>query len=449
MSAVPDAWFEAFAKRPAEQVATFEAVRRVLLGWGAAGAYPRGVVARSLLTRSHMPRWHVGVFRGRHGAPQAVQDALFDIELRPERRFYRQIVQALTSVMLGGDQLQAELAVSRVLGVIWSSDPQRDGSAEEVFASGLIEYARQQGGLLAAANLLRVLAALGTVREVREAAGEALTVRTVPPSGWAPAVGEVTVGRCWVAEDEFGDYATVLVEFAYGSVRSTTRHGVAVHVDRVAQGAAVDVTLVDDVDSAELELRLGAEHASDEFRRVEPGWAGAVLEQAFAHTDLAPSTPVAPGFASLRALALARVRSLPSSPLAVSNGPEASPLQRDAIVAEFCQTLELSSSLPSVAPSAVSWVAARLLDFAVRIDPRDLLRVSPGRAEAFLYDWLPAAIRDHPGAPAPEVIGAVLRVWSAWSARQGGTPLLTRDSLARAVDEIVETYVAQATVFAA
>src|SRR5262245_33561667 len=99
-----------------EDRTVFEAVRRVILGWGAGGAYSRGVASRSLLTRSHAPRWHVGAFRGRHGAPQAVQQTLFDIELRPERRYYRQILQALTAVMLGGDQLQAEIAVSRVLG---------------------------------------------------------------------------------------------------------------------------------------------------------------------------------------------------------------------------------------------------------------------------------------------------------------------------------------------
>jgi hypothetical protein len=393
-----------------------------------------------------MPRWHVGVFRGRHGRPQAVQEPLFEIDLRPERRYYRQILHALTTVMLGADQLHAEVAVSRVLGVIWGSDPGRDGSAEEAFGRGLIEYTRQQqGDQLVAANLLRVLAAVATVREVREAAVQALTGRPMPPSGWAPAVGAVVIGRCWVAEDEFGDHATVLCEFGYGpTVKLGPRHGIAVHVDRVAQGAAVDIMLVEDVDAAELELRLGADHANDEFRRVEPGWAGAVLEQALAHTDLIPATAVAPGYAALRALALARVRSLPSSPISVSNGPESSPRQRDAIVAEFCHTLEVSSTPPNAPPSTVARVADLLLDFATRIDPRDLLRVSPGRVEAFLHDWLPAASREPRqrdlGPLASEHVAEVVRAWSAWAARQGGTPLLTRDALARAVDELLDMY---------
>ncbi len=420
-----------------------DGVLRVLRSWGAGGAYPRGVVARSLLTRSHTPRWHVGVFRGRHGAPQAVQDPLFDLELRPERRFYRQILQALIAVMLGADQLHAEVAVSRVLGVIWASDPRHDGSAEEGFGNGLIEYAREQGGQLAAANLLRVLAAIATVREVREAAAAALSGRSMPPSGWAPAVGAVTVGRCWVVEDEFGDHATVLCEFGYGSTaKSAPRHGIAVHVDRVAQGAAVDVTVIDDVDAAEFELRLGAEHASDEFRRVEPGWAGAVLEQALARTDLISATPVQPGFAGLRALALARVRALPSSHVALSNGPEASGRQREAIVAEFCHAVEFSAAPPAAPPSVVARVAELLLDFAVRIDARDPLRISPGRVEAFLHDWLPSALRTIDVAPPAAQIAEVVRAWAAWAARQGGTPLLTRDALGRAVDELLASYLA-------
>src|SRR5262245_19712390 len=129
-----------------------------------------------------MPRWHVGVLRGRHRAGQAVQEPLFELELRPERRYYRQILQALTGALIGGDQLHAEIAVSRVLGVIWASDPQRDGTTEEVFGRGLVDFARQTTGPVPA-NLLRVLAATATVLEVREAAAAALTVRPAPPSG--------------------------------------------------------------------------------------------------------------------------------------------------------------------------------------------------------------------------------------------------------------------------
>src|SRR5262245_29808485 len=121
--------------------------------------------------------------RMRRAGPTAVQDPLFEVQLRPERRYFRQILQALTGTMLGGDALAAETSVSRVLGVVWASDPSRDGAAEEAFGHGLVEYARQSH-FPAAAALLRVLAAIGTVREVREAAIEALRFHAVQPTEW-------------------------------------------------------------------------------------------------------------------------------------------------------------------------------------------------------------------------------------------------------------------------
>lgn len=379
------------------------------------------------------------MFRGRRAAPQAVQEPLFEIEIRPERRYYRQILQALSGALLDRDQLRAEVAVSRVLGVIWASDPTRDGGVEEAFGRGLVDFIRQQHSQPVAANLLRVLATTATVREVREAATAALAGRPWPAAAWDPPVGDVQVGRCWVAEDAFGDHATVLCEFAYGGLsRTGDRHGLAVHVDRLAQGAAVDIGLVDDVDAAELELRLGADHAQDEFRRVEPGWAGAVLQQALARTDLVPDTPVASGFAPLRALALARVRSLPISPLELVNGPEPSPGQREAIIAEFVRSPE-AAALAAIDPTRVAHLTGLLIEFAARIDPADLLRISPGRVETFLGDWLPAVLPPTAGVT-PSDVAAVVRAWSAWASRQGGTPLLTRDALARAVEQILGDY---------
>ncbi len=380
-----------------------------------------------------------------------MQEALFEVELRPERRYFRQILQALAGAMLGTDPLRAEAAVSRVLGVIWASDPQRDGAAEEAFGRGLVEFIRQRSEP-AAANLLRVLAATATVREVREAAAESLAVRAMPPSGFEPPIGAVSVGRCWLVEDAFGDHATVVCEFAYGpSLRDSPRHGIAVQIDQVAHNAAVDITLVEDVDAAELDLRYGAEHASDEFRRVDPGFAGAMLERSLTHTDLSPDTPVAPGFAPLRALALARVRALPSTPLPLTSEVEPSAARRDAVVAEFLRSSEAQSlALPlslaslaappagSVSGAAVRSVADLLLEFAADHDPGDLVRISPGRVEAFLFDLLP-------GQPVEREVGlatiaAVVRAWSAWASRQAGMPLLTRDSLARAVDELLDAY---------
>src|SRR5690606_25550936 len=117
--------------------------------------------------------------------------------------------------------------------------------------------------------------------------------------------------------------------------------------------------------------------------------------------------------------------------------------RREAIIAEFCRSPE-AGSLSAIPPARVAGLAGLLLEFAARIDPADLLRVSPGRVGAFL-DWLPAALREWPdvestaattpagslGTPsepalsavAPSEVAAVVRAWAAWAARQAGTPL--------------------------
>jgi hypothetical protein len=122
--------------------------------------------------------------------------------------------------------------------------------------------------------------------------------------------------------------------------------------------------------------------------------------------------------------------------------PDPTPGQRGAIVAEFARSPE-ASGLTGLDPAEVTRLAGLLVEFAARIDPADLLRVSPGRIEAFLFDWLPAALRSGEAAlrsGESGLVAAVVRAWAAWAARQGGTPLLTRDALARAVEEILAEY---------
>ncbi len=374
-----------------------------------------------------------GTRRRRGVSAAAVQEPLFEIQLRPERRYYRQILQALTGALLGADPLRAEIAVSRLLGVVWASDPSRDGAAEEAFGRGLVDYARQihQPGAFA---LLRVLAAVGTLREVRDAAHEALAAQSALIPDCDPCVGAVTVGRCWLTEDAFGDAATLLCEFGYGpSLRVGPRHGIAIQVDEAMFSAAIDLTLVDDVDAAVHDLRYGAEHANDEFRLVEPGWAGAVLERAFARTDLIPSTVVGSGFAETRALALARVRALPSSPFALASEQEATPERREAVIGEFSRSTEASGT------GAPERVARLIVDFTAVRDPGDLIKVSPARWEAFLFDWLPASGLD---ATHHADLADVVRAWSAWASRQSGLPLLARDELARTVDDLLQDFTA-------
>jgi hypothetical protein len=372
------------------------------------------------------------IARRRRRAPSAVQEALFEVQIRPERRFYRQILQALTrSSFPALDVLRAETTVAKLLGVIWASAPGRDSGPDEAFGLGLVEYARQSPSPTSAA-LVSVLANLGPVREIRDAADAALdslVAAGVPVPEWP----QLFRGRCWASADVFGDLTTVVCEFGYGPTwPEAVRHGVVVQVDHVAFSAATDASVVSNVEDLIRDLQYGSERAHHDLRQVEPAWAGALLGRAFARTDLIPDVRVTPTFAETRALALARVRALPASPelLPVTAAPDAE--RRGSVAAEFLA----SPDAVGLAPHSMA-LAHLVVDFASERDPDDLARVSPGRWEAFLFDWLPA----RPVTASSAETAAVVRAWSAWGSRQAGLPQTTRDELARVLDELLEEYV--------
>jgi hypothetical protein len=372
----------------------------------------------------------VGV-RSRRRVPSAVQEPLFEVRLQPERRYYRQILQALSRSSFQVDPLLAEITVGKVLGVIWVNDPRREGSAEEAFGLGLVEYAGQSRTPTAVA-LLRTLGGIATLREVRDAA--ALAAEQLVRAGLPPAPVEAPLrGRCWAYEDSFGDVTSVLCEFGYGrTLKTADRHGLLIQIDHVAFSAATDARLVDDVDAAVQNLQYGAGHETHTLRLVEPGWAGAVLGRAFARTDLIPSVLVEPTFAETRALAMARVRSLPVNDLPAE--PEPTTERRAAVVAEF-----LSSPF---APVGASEVSQLIVEFAATHDPGDLAKVSPGRWEAFLFDWLPR----YPAlSSSPDAVAEVVRAWSRWATRTSSLTEAAREHLARLLDELLEEYLASAS----
>ena len=335
--------------------------------------------------------------------------------------------QALTRSGFGTDTaaLPDEVTLSRILGIVWSSD--RNG--EEAFGLGLVDYARQTRTPTAVA-LARALAVVGTFREVAVAAADAadaLVAAGLPEPAWAPPVGAVSYGRCWAHEDVFGDVTTLLCEFAYGpQLRDAVRHAIVVQVDHAAASAATDVSLVDDAEAEVRELQYGAgpHHA---VRVVDADWAGAILSRAFARTDLVDGVRVEPGFAPLRALAMARAAALPIAADALPYQPAATTAHCVAVVEEFLRSTD-GQALDGDVPAEVRRLG--LVEFGARHDPSDPARVSPAKWETFVYDWLPE--------PPSPFAADVMRAWSAWGGRRSGLPQLARDELARSLDELLD-----------
>ena len=89
-----------------------------------------------------------------------------------------------------------------------------------------------------------------------------------------------------------------------------------------------------------------------------------------------------------------------------------------------------SSEAAELGPLDADRVARLIVDFAASRDPGELIRVSPLRWDAFLSS---SSVR-----VGEDGFEHVVRAWSAWASRQAGMPLLARDELATALDEMLE-----------
>lgn len=365
----------------------------------------------------------------RRGSLGAVQEALFEVDVRPGVQYYRQMLDALARSDFGTDVAAGERVVSRLFGVVWAAqDVPKDGSTEEAFGLGLVEQARAHPRPSSLA-LLATIAVVAPIREVREAAAAGRT--DLERAGIHPSTVDSSepTGRCWAYEDAFGDLVTVMSEY---ETPTGATYAVAVRVDRAMFSTATDVWITEDVDAAIRDLHNAGEASELMFtlRLVDPAWARAYLERAFARTDLVPRLQLGSEFADLRALALARLRLLPDDPTALPPEPRSpAPEERQALVDEFLRDVGSASETEGTAA-----VANLIVEYSCQYDPEDVTRVSPAKWEIFLNDWLPARM---PPNPARNAIPDVVRAWSAWAANRRHLTGATGEELTRSVDELV------------
>jgi hypothetical protein len=370
--------------------------------------------------------------RRRPASPEAVQEALFEVAVRPELRYYRQILDALTRSGFGDDPAEAERVVSRLLGAVWAGQEEgaRDGGSEEAFGSGLVDQARRRHSPAALA-LLRALAAVAPIREVRDEAAVAADLLVADGVAEAPSLDPVRPGRCWVHEDVFGDAALVICEYdrdpGDGHGDGHGAHALLVQVDHARFSAVTHVALVDEVEPIVRDLGNEARTTGGmvTLRLVDPAWARAVTIRGFARTDLVRGVPVGPNFTELRALALARRRVLPDRPGVLP--PEPSPPTAEetrALVADFLAGPE-GAALPD--RSRAEAVATLIAQDRTSREPGDPTRVGPAVWEAFLR-----------GRRDRRRLADVVRAWSGWAARRRHLPTPALEQLARALDDLLD-----------
>jgi hypothetical protein len=367
---------------------------------------------------------------------------LFDVEVRSEQRYYSQMLDALARSGFGSDTLAAELVVSKLFGTVWAGQRvPRDGSHEESFGLGLVDFARHHASPTALA-LMHAVAAVAPIREVRHAAADAvvsLVAAGVAYPEWVHAPGAVFAGRCWAYEDVFGDETIIVCEFAYRrDARPEERHGILMQIDHVAFSASVNVMLVDMVDETVRELTADAASSGGmtTVRQVDPAWARAMQARGLARADLIDGVPLWPRFGEVRALAQARLGALAESGDILPLDPEPpGPAGRAAIVAEFLASPSGSALTASVRAEYARAVAGVVVDHGCAHDPGNVLRVSPAKWESFLQTWWPQRTVDGPWP-------AVLAAWSEWAAENLGLPVTAREDLADVLADLLDTITA-------
>jgi Plasmid pRiA4b ORF-3-like protein/Domain of unknown function (DUF1841) len=326
---------------------------------------------------------------------------------------HAELLGAFRPVVQATDPLDVEVLASDVLGSWWKRLPPGE-DPDAVFGEGAIGYAAQAGTREAMA-LLRALAVLGVTPAQRDAASRAaaaLAAAGVADPPWAATIGRVEIGACWRLADVFGDQASLLSVFGYGS----DEHGLVALVDFNHLGGWVkDLFVTPEPARVLRELRKTARSEPDAvLDQVDPAEARRLLEDGLAATDATWEPEVSDELRQFRALALARCRAMPELDRPAQPVPEIDDSGRDAIVTEF-----LASRHAAGLPDEAARYGARLLvDFGADYDAGKPLRVSPAKIAGFLLDWVPAKVilddADRDALP------GVVTAWARWAGERTG-----------------------------
>ena len=346
-----------------------------------------------------------------------------------EDRLAAQLVLAFQGAASEPDPLVVEQMTSEVLGMVWQQTPPDGDPDGPVIALAAAVGRRRDRASLALLRALATLDPSGPVRARAAAAAEALAAQGVAEFPWSEKIGRPAVRECWRMADVFGDMVSLLCIFAYGR----RRHAVSILVD-LADGNpwAKDVLVLDQAAVALRHMRAAA--AEDApltiLERVDPTEARQLLQTALAATDQTRLGEIPDTYIQNRAIALARCRALPQPQVGTVRAQPVAVLdaEREALVAEFLASSQ-AATLP--AGDATRRCARLVVDFGADADSGRPLRVSPGKLERFLHDWLPAEEEDDDLAAMPAVVSA----WARWAGGRSGLPPQAVAEVAAVADE--------------
>ncbi|MDA2811962.1 hypothetical protein O4J56_15070 [Nocardiopsis sp. RSe5-2] len=378
------------------------------------------------------------------------------------------------------DPLDAELALSRMLGAWWGrSMPGMSGDdVERHLGEGLIARAtaaRSPAGLA----LLSGIAALGPTEHRRELARQgalALSDHGMALPAWVRELGAARPVAAYRSGDRFGDADEVVCTFrrtteaedpadgpAAGSGaadapgepdEASATHALIAVIDHNAGGVLRDAWVTSKVGRLLEHARTEAGHnPMAVFTRISPGRARTLLEAALRRTDRVvaggtgrPARLTAArrddllggSLSSVHALLRSRMRALPRE-----GRPAPEPVWRRDDRATLAARFLASETAAELSDSyAASRCVDHIIAYGCDVDGGRPLRVSPRKVEAFLLTWLPRRVvllREECEAM-PHVLGA----WIRWAGPRWGLPEpavgAALDALWEAIGPFTETY---------
>lgn len=311
-----------------------------------------------------------------------------DAPAAPVADFFEPILAACAPIADVDGALDAERAVSALLGGAYAAaDTGRDGAVER-FAEQLVSVLRGRSDALSGALLagLSGVAPGGAAARAAEALSEGAGDDFRPV--WASAVGRVHLTGSWVMSDVFGDQAEYVLAFEYeDGALGGPPHAVCVLAD-FNLGAVKDCWTALQPDQVLEACRRSAESDEDLLlAEVDAADAADTVRELFAGTDGMAELPDSQALPEERSVALARLATLPPGPARADDGRD--DRSADALVDDFLTSPEgtVSGAEREVVEACVRLVA----EYSVANNRPDRLRWSPVTVEAFLTDWVPRA----------------------------------------------------------
>ncbi|MGW5363721.1 hypothetical protein [Actinopolymorpha pittospori] len=368
--------------------------------------------------RRRARRRSTGTTSGESTATEPSQSSTDQVE-----EFVTQVLAASGQLLTLDSPLQVEGFVASVIGSWWQHPT-------PTFGPVLVERA-QRAATPEAVALLHGLAAIAEpglaalARTALDGLGDPTS--DLPP--WAALVGRAVLQESFTLEEEFGDATQVIMTFSYDAARSEPvdsgakepAHALVVLVDHNLGGIAKDLWATDHAPGLLEQVRSTV--AGDQgltLTEADPSALRVALQDALDATEQTIDAPLGESFRDLRALLVARIRSLPEGATAIEP-TELPDAEREEIVADFASSPE-ATDLPV---EAARTIAAEIVGYGCDQDRGQPLRVSPGKLEVFLFAWLPRT-----GLLDQRYVGDVPAVLPAWVRYAGRRTGLSEEAVA-------------------